>query len=387
MRALILSSSNLRGGIAGARRLRQAGWTVFAGVSDPTGPLAWTRAVEAVHPVVPPERDLEAFLTGVEQAVRASGAEVVFPTGDAELLALSHGRDRISAVVPLVDDAAVRRLVDKLELVNAAQAAGLDGPLTVPTGEVGYASMSYPVIVKSRFHWLPGYAPGAPSRLDATLCATEQDARRRALEMESAGAQVVLQELIHGMHVNVHGLSDQRGTLLGATQQESPPLFFPPGAGLRIRSVVVPLDPVLESGVRRLLSDSRWFGFAGITFVRGSDGRYRVIDFNGRVPAHLEASAGAGPNYLAMWAALATDRTPPALLEPKLGQRNHWLEGDLRRVLRERRGGLLRDLAGSLIYSVGASHTVLKRDDPLLGLRYTARQIRASRVITRPPRD
>jgi predicted ATP-grasp superfamily ATP-dependent carboligase len=387
MRALILSSSNVRGGIGGARRLRQAGWTVFVGTSDPTGPLAWTRAVEVVHPIVPPERDLEAFLTGVEQAVRASRAEVVFPSGDAELLALSQGRDRISAVVPLVDDGTVRRLVDKLELVNAALAAGLDAPVTVPADEAGYASMSYPVIVKSRFHWLPGYAAGAPSRLDATVCATEEEARRRVLEMESAGAQVVLQELISGTHVNLHGVSDQLGTLLGVTQQESPPMFFPPGAGLRIRSVVVPLDPVLESGARRLLAESRWFGFAGITFVRGADGRYRVIDFNGRIPAHLEAAAAAGPNYLAVWAALATGRTPPPLLEPKLGQRNHWLEGDLRRALRERRGGLLRDVASALIYSVGASHSVLKRDDPLLGLRYTARQIRASRFITRPPRD
>jgi predicted ATP-grasp superfamily ATP-dependent carboligase len=383
MRALVLSSSNVRGAVAAVRRLREAGWTVSAGAADPEGPLAWTRATESIHPVLPAERDLGAFLGMVDDAVRATGAEVVFPSGDADLLALSHGRAQIGAVVPLADDGVVRRLVDKLDLVRAAEGVGLDAPATMPADEAGFASASYPVVVKARFHWLPGYAAGAPARLDATVCATEAAARQRVLEMQQAGAKVVLQELISGPQIYVHAISDRQGMVLSAVQQEGSGRLYPPGIGIRVRSVVVPLDPKLDGGIRRLLAESGWFGFACFTFILGPDGRHRVIDFNGRIGGSLEATAGAGPNHLAVWAALATGRTPPPLPEPRIGQRFQWLEGDLRRAMRERRGGLIRDTAGAFAYAFGATHTILKRDDPLLAVRYAARQLRLSRFVAR----
>ena len=46
------------------------------------------------------------------------------------------------------------------------------------------------------------------------------------------------------------------------------------------------------------------------------------------------------------------------------GVRYCWWEGDLRRALRERRGGLIRDLAGSLHAGVGAVHSVGRWRDP-----------------------
>jgi predicted ATP-grasp superfamily ATP-dependent carboligase len=383
MRALVLSSSNVRGAVAAVRRLREAGWTVSAGAADPEGPLAWARATESIHPVLPAERDLDAFLGMVGDAVRATGAEVVFPSGDADLLALSHVRAKLDAIVPLAGDDVVRRLVDKLDLVRAAEGVGLDAPATVPADEAGFAATSYPVVVKARFHWLPGYAAGAPARLDATVCATEAEARQRVLEMQQAGAKVVLQEMISGPQVYVHAISDQQGMVLSAVQQLGSDRLFPPGVGIRVRSVIVPLDPALERGIRQLLAETGWFGFACFTFILGSDGCHRLIDFNGRIGGSLEATAGSGPNHLAVWAALATGRTPPPLPEPRIGQRFQWLEGDLRRSLRERRGGLVRDMAGALSYSFGATHTILKRDDPLLAVRYAARQVRSSHLMKR----
>lgn len=101
------------------------------------------------------------------------------------------------------------------------------------------------------------------------------------------------------------------------------------------------------------------------------------------IPAALEASAGAGPNYVAAWAGLAIDEPLPRMQPARIGTRFHWLEGDLRRALRERRGGLVRDVTGSLVYSLGATRTVLKPDELNATIRYARRQIQLSRIWRR----
>jgi predicted ATP-grasp superfamily ATP-dependent carboligase len=322
---------------------------------------------------------MDRFLAALVAAVHTSGAEVVLPSDDADLMALSAGREQIPAVVPLASDEVVRCVVDKLELMRAGNAAGLSTPHTAAADEGAFETMSYPVVVKPRFHWLPEHGSGAPARLPAKVCHDRAGAVAHADAIRRHGGEPLLQEHIGGTPINIHLVADQSSNVLGLDQQESAALFYPPGAGVRVRSVTVPTNPQLASGVGRLIAASGWFGFAGVAFLRGDDGVERLIDFNGRVPAFLEASAGAGPNYLAAWAALATNRPVPELQPARPGTRAHWLEGDLRRAFRERRGGLVRDIAGSFAYSFGATHTVLKRDEPVVALRYALRQIRKSR--------
>ena len=383
MRALVLSAANTRGAYSAIRRLHEAGWIVSVGTTDPGGLVSWSRRANDVYVIPRPERGIDRFLGAVEAAIRASGAEVVFPSDDADLLALSRGRDQISAVVPLASDDVVYRIVDKLELVRAARKAGLSAPDTRVATDHDFREVTYPVVVKARFHWQPEHLSGAPARLVATVCDTPASAIVCADLMRQHGAEPLLQEHVDGIPINLHLVADRSSDVLAIDQQESQKLFYPPRAGLRLRTATVAIDPELESGVRKLIADSKWFGFAGIAFLRGDDGVQRLIDFNGRIPAFLEASAGAGPNYIAAWAALATNR-PVADLQPaRLGTRAHWLEGDLRRAFRERRGGVVRDVMGSLAYSVGATHTVLKRDDLLVAARYSLRLLRQSRYAHR----
>ena len=378
MRVLIVDSGNPRGTFAAARYLRRAGWSVSIGTADTRGPASWSRATVGVYEVTPVERGLDAFLASTVEAVRASRSKVVLPGSDAELLALSHGRDRIPAIVPLADDAVVRRSVDKLELVRAAQDVGLPAPETASADDETLQRVRYPVVIKSRFHWLPEHSADAPTRLDATVCGDPATARARVEEMERFGGEPLVQELVDGTPVGVHLVSDRSGDVLAMLQQDSAPLFYPPRAGVRVRSITTPLDPALEPGIRALMRELGWFGFAGLAFLRGDDGVSRLIDFNGRVPSSLEASAGAGANYVPVWAAMAIDRPVPPIPRPQLGKRFHNLECDLRRALRERRGGLLRDLAGTLAQAPRAQHTIAKWDDPLVVVRYSARLLRES---------
>ena len=383
MRVIIVGSGNPRGVLAATRYLSRGGWTVSLGTADVGGLPSWSRATDGVHPVPPVQRGLDAFLAGAAEAVRVSRSEVVLPASDADLMGLSRGRDRIPAIVPLADDEVVLRSVDKLELVRAALRAGLPAPDTEPAEDRALAGARYPVVVKSRFHWLPEHAGDAPSRLEAELCADRASARAVAERMRRAGGEPLVQEFMDGEPVNVHLVTDRDSRTLSMVQQDGAALYFPPGAGRRTRSVTVRLDRELEAGIPALMRELGWFGFAGVAFQRGADGVPRLIDFNGRLPSNIEASAGAGSRHMEAWAALATGRPTPPLDGVRLGMRFQWLEGDLRRAIRERRGGLVRDVATTLAYAPRAQHTVAKWDEPTLVVRYSARLLRESLTARR----
>jgi hypothetical protein len=55
---------------------------------------------------------------------------------------------------------------------------------------------------------------------------------------------------------------------------------------------------------------------------------------------------------------------------PAVGVRYQWLEGDLRRAVSEKRGGLGRDIAGCLWYALKAKHSIWSARDPLPAVTY-----------------
>ena len=156
MRALIVEDGSERGALAASRALARAGWTVGIG-SPRRGGLAdssrWTSHWDRV-PLA--NRDLDAFLEATNAAVAKRGYEVVFAGGDAEILGLSLGRDRIEARVPYASHESVVRALDKLELAKAARRAGFATPETVLATEDALATTRVPIIVKPRLHWTPG---------------------------------------------------------------------------------------------------------------------------------------------------------------------------------------------------------------------------------------
>ena len=382
-RALIVESQSTRGGFSAARYLAAAGWTVGVGCPAREGLAYWSRATSARHLVPSVEDGLEPFLEAVAAAVSSGGYELVLPAGDAEALALAYGRERIPARVPGPEYETAKRGFDKLELDAAARRAGLATPRTVVATDAVLAASGYPIVVKSRFHWLPEHGR-APARLEAERCDTLEAARRAAAGIRAAGGEPIAQEVVDGIRLHVHLVADRDHRPIVMVPQEASTLCFPPRAGGRVRSWSVPLDGELASRVAALVSDLGWIGFTSVTFLRDPDGEDRVNDFNGRIPMTLEASCATGPNLMAIWTAVETGRPLPAIPAPRAGVRVHWLEADLRRALKERRGGLLRDLRGTLRYARGATHMAAKRDDPLTTVRYLGLLVRQAWRRRRP---
>jgi hypothetical protein len=116
-------------------------------------------------------------------------------------------------------------------------------------------------------------------------------------------------------------------------------------------------------------------------------GRPRVVDFNGRLSLSFEQTIAVGINFPAMWACIATGRDYGGVQPARMGVRFQWLEGDIQRVLIERRGGLVRDLADTLLYSRGAVHGVWRLSDPMPSLRYCQYYLRRTPRMIRQLRS
>ncbi|MDQ1743035.1 MAG: hypothetical protein QOE23_1374 [Pseudonocardiales bacterium] len=363
VRALVVEQGYSRGALAAVRALDQAGWQVGVGAPGGRGLAAASRSCARRHPVPAAHADQPAFLAAVARAVREGGYQVVFGAGEAEVLTLSEHRDAVPAVVPHADHAAVLNALDKARLAEAAVAAGFEVPRVLSPGTL--TDESRPVVVKARLHARPGHA-GSPPRIDTTVVVGATATRRRVAEIAALGGEAQVQEFVAGRLVAYAAVTTADGRVVAQSLQVASRVW-PPGAGASCRAVSVPVEAGLAERAVALLAALGWFGLAELQFLVPEDGRPRLIDLNGRFYGSLALAVAAGANLPAAWAALATGRlaaSEPAPVTAAAGVRYCWWEGELRRAVRERRGGLVRDLAGALGAGIGAVHSIGRWRDP-----------------------
>jgi predicted ATP-grasp superfamily ATP-dependent carboligase len=312
--------------------------------------------------------DGDAFVAAVRNAVEVGGYDVVFGAGDGEVLALSAGRDELGATFPYGPHEDVVRAFDKVELAAAAERAGLAVPGPARPEDA-------PVVVKPRRTTVHD-PEGGPLRLRAAVAQTADEARARVEYLESIGAEPLVQQFVEGDLVAYVAVTDRDSHVLSAVQQRSEAIW-PNRSGGTVRARTEPVDEALAAGVGALLADLDWFGIAQAQFQQAPGREPMLIDFNGRFYGSMALALSAGPNLPAIWAALATNRPLPEIEPARDGVRYHWLESDLRRVVKERRG-----LVGSLRYAIGSRHGLWDREDPGPAAIHVKRL--AGRALRRP---
>ncbi len=338
-RALVVGADDARGLLAAVRSLAACGWRVGVVTPSRRSLAASSRWCTSWHPLSP---DVVASVP--------DGYDVVLPGGDAELSALSEGRDRLPCRVPYGSRESVRGVLDKVALASAAAAVGVRVPATYgsPDAVTGTA------VLKSRSH--------ASVRVGTVVSSDVDVLRAAADEMRAAGAEPVLQEHVSGPLLALSVVL-RDGECVAAVQQRSAGLW-PPEAGISTRAETVPVDAALRDGVVALLASLGWEGLAQAQFLDGPEGPV-LIDVNGRCYGSLALAAAAGVDLAAVWLGDGGGRAVP-------GVRYQWLYGDLRRGWRES-----RDVVGPLAYARGAAHSVWDRRDPRPALVYGASLARA----------
>lgn len=368
MRALIVEEGFTTGALSAARALASCGWFVGIGSPRARGLASSSRFVSGRHWVPRPTDDLDGFVDATNRAVRAGGYDIVFPSGDAELLALSLARDRLDVLVPYPPHEVVLRTLDKLHLAESVRDVGVASPETFVPTEARLSGLVGKVVVKTRLHGLPGTGP-RPSRLEAIITSEPREAAKRVGEIRLLGGEPVLQRFVEGKLLIYTGVVDREGAVRASVQHEAERIW-PPKAGFSCRAITTPVDAVLERRLTSMLVLLGWVGLAQFQMIVPPGGPPHVIDFNGRFYASLESAMAAGVNFPVIWAELSLGLgRPRERIEGKPGVRYQWLEGDLSRAIRERRGGLMVDIMDCLRVAPNAHHAVWRRDDPTPALR------------------
>lgn len=358
-RALIVEQGYSRGAVAGARALKAAGWQVGVGSPGARGLAAVSRAPHRRHDIPPAHHDLAAFLEGVDRATQAEHYEVVFGAGEAEVLALSAHRAQLRSVVPHSAHGSVLAGLNKERMEDVARDVGFAVPEILDPAVL--SDEHEPLIVKATAHARPNH-PGAPPRVDTNMVIGATAARKRVAELESLGAEARVQRFYRGSLLAYSAVADRGGSVVVDCMQVASRIW-PPGAGASCRAETIAVDPLIAERAQHLFQRLGWFGLAELQFIVPDEEPPHLIDLNGRFYGSLCLAVAAGANLPAAWAALATDR-PVKRGRARPGVTYQWLEGDLRRGLAERRGGLWTDLASSLGNAPGSVHSLASWSDP-----------------------
>lgn len=361
LRALVLSTERSRGALSAVRSLRRSGWTVGVGTPTAHGMLSASRAVSAAHLVPKPRGQARDFVAATNQAIAAGGYDVLFGGTDDFMAALSAYRGDLDAAVAHPDYPAVRSALDKLELTRLAGEVGLSAPRTHAATDDLRRSWRGAVVVKCRSHWTPGRTQA--HRIETKLYADMDSAWPRIEHIRAAGEEAIVQEAIDGRLSALIGV--YRDGRLDARVQQEASAVWPIPSGVSTRAVTVPVDADLARRSGALLERLGWSGLVELQFLTGADGLPRLIDLNGRFFGSMSLTNAARPGVPDLWGRWTLGGPVDPLSDAPPGHRYTWLAGDLRRATVERRGGLARDLLGTLRWAASATDSVLSvRDLP-----------------------
>jgi hypothetical protein len=338
LKVLVLAEGANRGALAAVRSLARHGHEVHVAGPGDEAVVARSRHVARRHRIPWPDHDLDGFAAGIA----AARADVVLPASDATLLGLSLIDTPTTRPFP---PDAVARLLDKRMWADHATALGIAVPRILPDDWTGRA------VVKARGH-------GLADRVEAVVT---DDPQAVAAAIRNAGGEPLLQEIVDGPLVALTVVVGPDGARRADVQQRAERVW-PQPAGVSCRAVTESADPTLLDDTLRLLKDLGWWGVAQAQFLDG-----RLIDLNGRLYGSLALAIAAGvdvPNLLVDPGAPGGEGRP--------GLHYSWFEGDVRRAVSERRGGLVSDLRETLAAGRRSVPVLWSAADPMPALAHTA---------------
>ena len=245
----------------------------------------------------------------LNQACRATGAEVVLPVGEFGLDLLTRCRTTLPASVslpPLTTPEQLATVTDKFALANQLAALGLPTVATVLFTTVAAARadldrLTFPVLLKP----LTGGAGLGIRRFETP------DALLPALTTLPPGSYII-QSYIPGRDVDCSVLCRDGNILAHTIQTSHHPRRDPYGVDTALRFLP---HPAVLATVKKFLGALRWHGVAHLdTREDARDGRIYIIDIAARFWETLPGSLAAGVNFplLACLAARNIPFAPPA---------------------------------------------------------------------------
>jgi predicted ATP-grasp superfamily ATP-dependent carboligase len=369
MKALLVGDGT--GALAAARELGGTGWFVGVASEYRWGWASLSRRTGRWHRVPEPSGDLSEFARALNAAIAEQGYELILPTSDTALIAVSAIRNDLKATLAYAPHARVMQAIDKIELAKLARACGVPTPRTWLAGDE--PETGYPVVVKPRLHWTPGRQAGL-RRNEAVVARSEAEAAEHIAAIHRTGGAPVLQDFIPGKLVTCVVFADENHRIvaehLRVTLQER---MSDTGPIALAESQPVPRE--LRVAAERIAEKLEWVGLMSLQFLETREGRFSLIDLNGRIDGEHALTSACGLTGADAWARLATGRGYRLPEVSDTGQRYQAIEAEfLRRLAKP--GPKRFSAAWEFVQDCfRAVHPIFQISDPLPTLAYFSRRM------------
>ncbi|EIC20954.1 ATP-grasp domain-containing protein [Thiorhodovibrio frisius] len=265
----------------------------------------------AAHLLPYPSAGAEALAERLSQIAEMEKIDAIIPCLDAELtnfdaVAVALTRAGLRTFLPAGAALAARA---KDRLTDLCQRLGIACPETRLVADPAFFDRpddwgwDYPLVVKGLYY-------------DARV-AYDRDMARAALRAIAAqwGYPVLVQRFVRGHEVNLAGLGDGQGGLMGPVMMRKQALTDKGKAWAGIAIA----DRKLERLAERLVRALRWRGPLEVEALVGDDGELRLLEINPRFPAWIYLSHGVGRNLPELQLRLMAKEALPALPPPRPG--------------------------------------------------------------------
>ncbi|WP_254765176.1 carboxylate--amine ligase [Natrinema marinum] len=317
--------------VACLRSLRPRGVRTIVGSESRSTPAAASSHRDEFVSLPDPEIDLPAYGDALLSLAERPDVETIIPVREEDVYVLADRKDDFADEVatPWPDFETLRRVQDRVELFDAAAAAGVEAPETARLDE--WDDWDRETIVK------PRYTVAAPAYLGPTFDRAEIGSTEyqrpgtrpdTTTEVETRGHVPLVQERIpDSREFGFFALYDRGDPVATFQHCQRRGWEYCGGPSAYRESVSI---PELEDAGRALLGELEWHGLAMVEFLRDpADGEFKLMEINPRFWSSLPFSVRAGADFPYYYWQLATGEALPSDPTYEVGMGGHLLRGEL----------------------------------------------------------
>ncbi|TAD99467.1 MAG: ATP-grasp domain-containing protein [Bacteroidetes bacterium] len=248
--------------------------------------------VDKTYRIPYPSEGQEALLERLRYIHAQENLHIIFPNFDSELY------NFIKLEKKLADEMQIKMLLPTLEQFESRHKAvlyefGEKAGIKVPKAKPVFSAMEiakiaydfrFPLVVKGKYY-------------EAAVTYTIEQAQQHFHKISAKwGLPILLQEFVHGTELNVCGIGDGKGNLLGAVSMRK---LYITDKGKAWAGITID-DDELTDLTQKFVEKSHWKGGFELEIIRNGNGEYYLLEINPRFPAWSYLTTGAGQNQAAL---------------------------------------------------------------------------------------
>lgn len=255
--------------------------------------------VDKTYQIPLPSAGQQSLLNRLEYIHHAEKIDVIIPNFDAELFNFIKLQDTlkkmgIHSFLPTLEQFEERHKWSLPEFGTKYHIHVPKSKMINSMAEIHNLAyeFGYPLVVKGKFY-------------DASVAYSPDQAMGYFNKISSKwGLPIIIQQYTQGTEVNLTGIGDGKGNLIGAVPMRK---TYITDKGKAWAGVALE-DPKLMAIAQKMVKGNKWRGGFELEMIRTDRNEYYLIEINPRFPAWVYLAVGAGQNH------------PEALVQMALGE-------------------------------------------------------------------